>query len=253
MANLLVNAVKYSPENSEVTFSVGVEGEQALITVSDLGAGMSASLLKRIFDPFVQGASTIDFSRGGMGVGLTLVKTIIKLHSGTIKASSPGEGLGSTFTCEIPISKLPIQSTQEKQSEAAKSDSSISIVVVEDEDDIRDMMTLLLEMEGHRVIAVSDGLSAVTAIEVEKPELAFIDIGLPELDGYEVMSQLQRLGCDKRTYCVALTGFGQQKDLQRSIDAGFRKHITKPVNSEDLESSIHAAIRLREKGQLPQT
>ncbi len=251
IVNLLVNAIKYTPESGEVELRVSSSNGAAEILVLDNGAGMSPGLLKRIFDPFVQGDVTIDFSQGGMGVGLTLVKTIVELHDGEISASSEGEGKGSSFHCAIPLSNESIVQPKDRVDSildtAPAAAPPLKILVVEDEIDIREMMSLVLEMDGHQVIAVDNGLSALTTIEVEKPDLAFIDIGLPELDGYEVMKRLRETGRDQHTLCVALTGFGQQKDVQRSESAGFHRHITKPVGNEDLRTSIADAIKLSER------
>ncbi|MEM9410674.1 MAG: chemotaxis protein CheB [Planctomycetota bacterium] len=251
IANLLVNAVKYTPENGEIDFRIEAENGVVEIAVRDNGSGMEPKLLKRIFEPFVQGDTTIDFSQGGMGVGLTLVKTIVTLHDGEVFAESEGVGKGSLFRFTLPLSSEQL-GTSENRSVALTPDVEtdavkLRVVVVEDEADIRDMMTLVLEMDGHQVIAVEDGLSAVTAIEVEKPDLAFIDIGLPELDGYEVMARLKEKGCEEHTLCIALTGFGQQKDISRSKAAGFHRHITKPVSNEDLQLSISDAISFKEQ------
>jgi two-component system CheB/CheR fusion protein len=247
IVNLLVNAIKYTQATGEVNLDVNIVKNQAQVSVIDNGAGMSSDLLKRIFEPFVQGDSTLDLSQGGMGVGLTLVNTIVGLHEGQIVAESEGEGLGSHFRVTLPLSDQKIVES-DKQTNAIEpqlASHALKVVLVEDEPDAREMMTLLLEMDGHQIIAVADGLSAVTAIEIEKPTLALVDIGLPELDGYGVMSRLKKAQCDQHTFCVALTGFGQQQDIERSMAVGFHMHITKPISSEDLARVISEAALFR--------
>ncbi len=244
LVNLLVNAVKYTPSGGEVQFSVGTEDGQVVITVADNGMGMESQLVSRVFDPFVQGKDTIDRAEGGMGVGLTLVKSLVELHDGSIVAQSDGLGKGSTFTVTIPISEEEILSN-ETSSAAEVQIPSLKIVIVEDNADSRAMLKLALEMDGHKVIAASDGLSGLTAIEVEKPDVAYIDIGLPEMDGYEVAERLCAKNCNEETLLVALTGFGQIKDVDRAISAGFHRHITKPVDAHELEETLTRAAELR--------
>jgi two-component system CheB/CheR fusion protein len=242
--NLLVNSIKYTPSGGEVQFSVEQEDDNVVIKVSDNGVGMEPKLVKRVFDPFVQGENTIDRAEGGMGVGLTLVKSLVDLHDGWIVAASEGQEKGSTFTVTIPLSKDQIAAGSENMSHQVQI-PSLKIVIVEDNDDSREMLKLALEMDGHQVIAAADGLSGLTAIEVEKPDIAFVDIGLPEMDGYEVARRLCDKNCNERTYLVALTGFGQVNDVDRARGAGFHQHITKPVDAHELETALALAARLR--------
>ena len=206
---------------------------------------MSAQLLERVFEPFVQGENTIDRAEGGMGVGLTLVKSLVELHEGSIIAESEGIGKGSTFTVTLPISQEEIVQDSD-QSQSDLEIPPLNIVIVEDNDDSRSMLQLALEMDGHKVIAAADGLSGLTAIEVEKPDIAFVDIGLPEIDGYEVASRLCSKNIHERTILVALTGFGQLKDVERAQESGFHQHITKPVDAHELKKALSAAAQKRE-------
>jgi two-component system CheB/CheR fusion protein len=240
VVNLLVNAVKYTHHGGDVELSIEQSGDQVTITVTDTGAGMTDKLLKRIFDPFVQGENTIDQAQGGMGVGLTLVKSLVALHGGEITAESEGLDQGSTFSVALPLSS----SVPEDSATSTTSPVDIpplKIVIVEDNQDSRAMLQLVLEMDGHRVIAVEDGLSGLTAIEVEKPDIAFVDIGLPEMDGYEVARRLCEKGLNNQTMLVALTGFGQQRDIDLSRSSGLEMHITKPVDGHELEHALYLA------------
>lgn len=240
LVNLLVNAVKYTPHGGEVQLSIEQEDDQVVIKIIDNGMGMSPQLLKRVFEPFVQGENTIDRAEGGMGVGLTLVKSLVELHEGTITAESGGLDNGSSFTISIPISREQIVLASQPLLPEIEI-PPLKIVIVEDNDDSRSMLKLALEMDGHRVIAAVDGLSGLTAIEAEKPDIAFVDIGLPEMDGYEVASRLCLKNINEHTLLVALTGFGQLKDVERAQSAGFHQHITKPVDAHELETTLAKA------------
>jgi two-component system CheB/CheR fusion protein len=244
VVNLLVNAVKYTPKGGAVQISLEEYDNHVVIKVVDNGVGMNAQLVKRVFDPFVQGENTIDRAEGGMGVGLTLVKSLVELHDGSIIAESEGEGKGSTFTVTIPLSQNQVDANDEYANHEVLI-PSLNIVIVEDNADSREMLKLALEMDGHKVIAAADGLSGLTAIEVEKPDIAFVDIGLPEIDGYEVAQRLCANNCDQRTLLVALTGFGQISDVDRAKSSGFHLHITKPVDEHQLETTIARAALLR--------
>ncbi len=241
--NLLINAIKYTPAGGSVDLAINRVGDEVVASVTDTGAGMTERLIRRIFEPFVQGENTIDRAEGGMGVGLTLVKSLVELHGGQITAESPGLEQGSTFTVSVPISDAEILDHADAASESPMHAPAMKIVIVEDNADSRAMLQLALEMDGHTVIATHDGLAGLTTIEAEKPDVAFIDIGLPEIDGYEVARRLCQKGMNKHTMLFALTGFGQLKDIERALEAGFDHHITKPVNSHKLEQALARAAR----------
>lgn len=238
--NLLVNAVKYTPTGGQIDLTIQRVESSAKIAVSDNGAGMSPQLVNRIFDPFVQGEDTLHRSQGGMGVGLTLVKSLVELHGGTISAASPGLDQGSTFSVALPLTDQKLIEG-EVHGEVDLEIPPLKIVIVEDNVDSRAMLKLALEMDGHNVVAVEDGLSGLTAIDAEKPQIAFVDIGLPEMDGYEVARRLCAKQLNERTMLVALTGFGQLQDVEKAIDAGFHHHITKPVDAHELETILARA------------
>ncbi len=243
LVNLLVNAVKYTPTGGNVQLSIEQEGGRVVMKVTDDGTGISPQLLKRIFEPFVQGENTIDRAEGGMGVGLTLVKSLVELHEGTIIAESEGLGKGCTFTVSLPLSHEQIDSASDFLVPEIEI-PSLKIVIVEDNEDSRSMLQLALEMDGHKVTAAVDGLSGLTAIEAEKPDIAYVDIGLPEMDGYEVASRLCAKNINDHTLLIALTGFGQLKDVERAQQAGFHQHITKPVDADELETTLARAAKM---------
>lgn len=226
-----------------------------MIRVTDTGIGMSRNLLQRIFDPFVQGNEAVDQSEGGMGLGLTLVRSLVEMHNGVIRAHSDGPGKGSEFTVELPLSLPPRDdSAPPKTSDAVEVDTAgLKLLVVEDNKDDRDMMEMLLKSYGYEVIVAGDGLSALTSLELERPDVAFVDIGLPEMDGYEVARRARRrLGAD--TAClVALTGYGRPADQQKARDAGFDQHLTKPVDMESLCGLVVETKCTREKSNTRRT
>ncbi len=231
--NLLLNAAKYTPNGGRVAISLHRAGEAAEIGVHDNGIGISAGMLDRIFELFVQSASTAEGSGGGMGVGLTLVKHLVELQGGTVTASSAGPGRGSTFVVRLPL-------TQARPRQAAPpppvlpESTNTRIVLVEDNADARGMLKALLELDGYQVVAEEDGRRGVAAILRERPDVALVDIGLPELDGYGVARQIRGSSAGYGVYLVALTGYGQEKDHAAIMEAGFDEHLVKPVDMDDL-------------------
>lgn len=242
--NLINNAAKYSPPGSPIFVTIRSENGAAVISVRDEGAGISAEFLPRIFEPFVQSDETLDRSEGGLGVGLTLVKSLVELHHGTIEAFSEGRDRGSLFVIHIPL-------TNSRPTEGASKEPSVElsvsgaivrraarIVLVEDIDDNREMLKAILELDGHKVIAADNGESGCGAILEHQPDLALIDIGLPGIDGYEVARQVRKNLTGKDVKLVALTGYGQQSDIAHALAAGFDAHLVKPVNPIQLAALI---------------
>lgn len=231
--NLLVNAAKYTPIGGHVALTIGCDGEAAEIRVQDDGIGISADMLDRIFELFVQSESTADGSGGGMGVGLTLVKHLVELQGGTVTAESDGTGQGSTFVVRLPLTQESPPETP-PASPVPQTARDTKIVLVEDNADARGMLKSLLELDGYRVVAEEDGRHGVESILREKPDVALVDIGLPELDGYGVAREVRGSPSNDDVYLVALTGYGQQKDHAAVLEAGFDEHLVKPVNMDEL-------------------
>jgi two-component system CheB/CheR fusion protein len=245
--NLLVNAVKYTPPGGRIDFSLRRRGDEVRIRVRDTGVGMSKELQRRVFEMFVQGNETLDRSEGGMGVGLTLVRTLVQMHGGTVRARSAGPGKGSEFVVDLPLSQPPAQPADapDAPEPAACDTTHLELLIVEDEDDARDMLRMLLETYGYHVTAAADGLAALRAMEVERPDVAFIDIGLPELDGYGVARRVRKTDAIKAMHLVALTGYGQPADRKKARDAGFDDHLTKPVQMDALFRILEQVARCR--------
>ena len=212
------------------------EGESAIIRVADQGEGLAAGMEVRIFDLFVQGERGLDRSAGGLGVGLALVKRLTELHGGTVSATSAGPGLGSTFTVRLPVVLAPSEAAQPSAPAAAP--SSRRVLIIEDNDDTRQMLHEVLQMSGHVVREARDGASGLALASEARPDVALIDIGLPDVDGYEVARRLRAAAGGRRMGLIALTGYGQAEDQQRAFAAGFDAHLTKPVAPERLKQVI---------------
>jgi signal transduction histidine kinase/DNA-binding response OmpR family regulator len=240
LTNLLSNAARYTPPGGRVRLSAQRDGEHALVTVSDDGFGIDASVLPRVFDLFVQAASGSRRKHGGLGLGLTLVRELIAMHGGTVTATSAGLGLGSTFTVRLPILSVALRPAP-KAVEIKTNASAVDILVVEDNEDARDMLEAYLQCRRHRVAVAADGIAGLAQLGELQPTIAFVDIGLPGLDGHEVARRFRARYPNARTRLVALTGFGQPDDRRAALEAGFDEHLVKPVASSRLEHEIGQA------------
>jgi two-component system CheB/CheR fusion protein len=232
-ANLLSNASKYSARGSDVRLEILKEEDDVVIRVSDKGRGIAPEQLPRMFELFVQGEQSLDRSEGGLGIGLTLMKTLVELHGGQVEAHSDGPGCGSVFAVRLPLAA--------PAAEVAAHDGKPSsgpvrtVVVVEDQDDARLMMKLLLERLGVTVYTAENGAEGVDLINRVKPELALVDLGLPIMSGFDLARQLRHHGDGCATRLVAVSGYGQDADIQAALEAGFDEHLTKPADRERLE------------------
>jgi signal transduction histidine kinase/CheY-like chemotaxis protein len=239
ITNLLSNSMKFTPRGGAITVTVRREQENAVLRVADQGTGISAELLPRVFDLFVQGDRNLDRRLGGLGVGLSLVRRLVDLHGGQVEAASEGPGRGSIFTVRLPA-RIDAPRPLRESSCATAETPRKRILVVEDNADNREMMRILLETSGHEVHDAGDGVSGVELAVQLEPDTVLIDIGLPGIDGYEVARQIRsKLG--DRSRLIALSGYGQQKDRERAFDAGFDDHLLKPVDPARLVSVLAAA------------
>jgi signal transduction histidine kinase len=232
LSNLVVNAVKYTPEGGKVHIEVGAQDGAAVLTVADDGIGMTAELAAQSFELFVQGKRDLDRAYGGLGIGLTLVRRLAELHGGSAEAHSDGVGRGSRFTVRFPSIAAPEREAPapEAQPPAAPRD----ILLVEDNADARASLQALLELGGHRVRSAADGAAGLAQLLAAPPDIALIDIGLPKMDGYEVARRARRELAGACPYLVAITGYGAPEDRERALEAGFDEHVTKPVDTAAL-------------------
>lgn len=236
-ANLLGNAAKYTPRGGRVSLALRREDGHAVIEVGDDGMGIPADMLDSVFDLFVQSHRTLDRSAGGLGVGLTLARWLVALHGGTIEAKSDGEGKGSSFRV-----RLPLTASDDKSEAAAQERSRIpagsKIVVVEDNADSRELLCEFLARVGFECHTAENGVEAIALIEEVNPDVAILDVGLPEMDGYEVARRLRADPRRSQLYLIALTGYGRTSDRTASHDAGFDEHLVKPVQPDTLLSVL---------------
>jgi signal transduction histidine kinase len=236
--NLLNNAIKYTAAGGHIDVAVDAEGGQAVVRVRDTGVGLAPEMIHRVFDLFTQVEGTLDRSKGGMGIGLTLVRSLIGLHGGSVSAESAGLGRGSVFTVRLPrlvADSVALDQRAERKSEARRDDSgsvptqTFDVLIVEDNEDSRELLATILKKRGHKVFTAEDGPSGVEAALARKPRVLLVDIGLPGLDGYGVARKV-RAALGREVYLVAITGYGQPEDRQRALEAGFDLHLTKPVD-----------------------
>jgi PAS domain S-box-containing protein len=240
VGNLLSNALKFSPPEKRVRVSVSAEDTSAVLRVTDEGAGIDPDLLSDIFDLFVQADDTIDRAKGGLGIGLTLVRRLVELHGGTVEASSDGVGHGATFTVRLPMVSVPAAADTGTQLSDHRRPSR-RVLLVDDHADVREMYALVLQSAGHDVVEAEDGNGALAVLRTARPDVAFIDIGLPQMDGYELARQIRSDPSGRGLTLIALTGYGFPEDVARSRAAGFDRHLVKPATFEDLLGELAAA------------
>jgi signal transduction histidine kinase/ActR/RegA family two-component response regulator len=233
VANLVGNALKFTPAGGTVRVSVGQAGDDAVLEVSDTGVGMSEELRARVFELFVQGDAALDRGKGGLGIGLTLVRRLAELHGGTASTASDGPGLGASFAVRLPAVAAPAQSTA--QAVAATPAAGRDVLIVEDNADAAETLRRLLELAGHRVRVARDGVAGLEALRSGSAQIALIDIGLPRMDGYELARCIRAtLDGRSRPFMVAVTGYGLPEDRSRALAAGFDEHLTKPIDAAAL-------------------
>jgi CheY-like chemotaxis protein len=208
--------------------------------VQDSGVGIGPELLPRVFDLFAQGETALDRKRGGLGIGLTLVRRLVELHGGTVEAASDGPGRGSTFTVRLPL--VPASSPDpEPATVESPAAHGRRVLIVEDNAPAREMLRVALELAGHAVYEAADGPGGVEAAEQLRPHAALVDIGLPGLDGYQVARRIRASRVGKRMLLIALTGYSQPRDRERSFEAGFDAHLVKPVDPGQLSRLLARA------------
>jgi signal transduction histidine kinase/ActR/RegA family two-component response regulator len=242
LSNLLTNAAKYTDEGGDIALIVTATAQEILMTVRDTGIGLDPAVIPQLFEMFSQVESALERAEGGLGIGLALVKGLVGLHGGRVEASSAGPGRGSEFTIHLP-STLVVAAQPAGAGDGALSLESIppkpcKILVADDNRDAADSLSLVLEMAGHEVYTAHDGQEALAAARAHQPGIAILDIGMPDMSGYEVASAIRREPWGDRAYLLAVTGWGQTEDKERARLAGFDEHLTKPVDPDRLEKLI---------------
>jgi CheY-like chemotaxis protein/two-component sensor histidine kinase len=244
IGNLLNNAGKFTDRGGVIALSVARSGDQVVITVRDNGIGIDPDDLPRVFDMFAQVDTSLERSRDGLGIGLTLVKTLTEMHGGTVIARSDGRGRGSTFSVTLPMAatdlSVPVSAPLTK---AGPVPSSRRVLIVDDNPDGAESLALLLEFSGYEVHRASDGEEGLVAAHRLQPDVVLLDIGLPRLNGYEVCARLRQSETTRDLMLIALTGWGQEEDRTRSRAAGFDAHLVKPVDHDRLLALLAIAPR----------
>jgi PAS domain S-box-containing protein len=248
LSNLLTNAAKYTEPQGHIQLTVRREGQQAVLSVRDDGIGIASDMLPEIFELFVQADHSSTRSQGGLGVGLTLVKNLVEMHGGSVEARSAGLGQGSDFIVCLPsvvesIPAVPVHNVPQM----SDSESKLRLLVVDDNKDAASSLAALLRLQGHDVRIANCGAGALETVVDFKPDLVMLDIGMPEMDGYEVSRRMRKTPGLENTVLAALTGWGQVEDRQRSADAGFDHHLMKPPEPTALEKLLSDVKRALSK------
>jgi PAS domain S-box-containing protein len=246
IGNLLHNAQKFTDEGGKVELSVFREDKNAVICVRDNGIGIRQEMLSIVFDPFTQADNSLDRSNGGLGLGLSIVRSIAQLHGGSAAAFSEGLGKGSSFLIRLPL--IDKEENAEESPYPCNGDvCPLKILLIENSLDYADLLRSILEKEGHLCVSVQDGIQGMEKAIEFLPDAVFCDIGLPVMDGFEVARRLRSEPSLKNAFLIALTGYAEQRDVQTALEAGFHIHISKPADLAAIRNALHEAIALRVK------
>ncbi len=242
-ANLLNNAAKYTPRGGRVAIDMRREKGMAVVTISDNGMGIAAPMLGAIFDMFVQVSDTARTAQGGLGIGLTLVKSLVDLHGGSVTASSEGLARGSSFVVQLPLVPEARADTPPASPAAAIQRLAHRVLIVDDNQEAADTLVQLIDCLGADACSAYDGEQALRLAVEYRPTMAFLDIGMPGMDGYELAARLRATPALSGLKMVALTGWGQSDDRQKIAEAGFDEHLVKPAHIDQIEALLVAAAR----------
>jgi CheY-like chemotaxis protein/two-component sensor histidine kinase len=242
VGNLLTNAAKYTEANGHIRLTAEREKDLALLKVRDNGIGIASDMLPHVFELFVQADHTSTKAQGGLGIGLTLVKNLVEMHEGTVEAHSEGLGKGCEFIVRLPLMVRERQQPNENnngesQLEPARA-SGHRLLVVDDNKDAAISLSMLLRLQGHEVRVAHDGSAALEMTKTYSPDMVFLDIGMPGMDGYEVARRIRRQPGLEKVVLAALTGWGQQEDRRRTAEAGFDHHLIKPPEPKLIEGLL---------------
>jgi PAS domain S-box-containing protein len=243
LSNLLNNAAKFTPKTGRITLGASLEGGAVVIRVRDTGVGIAPEQMPRLFQIFSQAGSPLERAKGGLGIGLSLARSLVELHDGTIEARSEGLERGSEFIVRLPVLRLPEPSELAASRSAGVYSGAVRrVLVVDDVADSVDSLAALLRMDGNIVQTAADGLEAVRKAEAFKPDLVFLDLGLPNLNGFEACQLIRKQPWGRGVVIVALTGWGQDDDRRRTLGAGFDAHLVKPVQYETLRALLASPL-----------
>jgi PAS domain S-box-containing protein len=242
LLNLLHNATKYTPHGGHITLRATCDDDYTVICVRDSGVGIARVDLGRVFEMFSQVSGSAEHSQGGLGIGLALVRGLVALHDGTIEACSEGPGKGSEFVVRLPVVRArPKEEAMPPAFAAQPPKGRCRVVVIDDNQDAAESLAMLLELEGHEVRVAGNGLAGLELVRNSDAEVVLIDIGLPDIDGYGVARCIRQQPWGRKLLLVAVSGWGQERDRQAAADAGFDRHLTKPVDIGELTALLQAA------------
>ncbi|OOO01303.1 MAG: Autoinducer 2 sensor kinase/phosphatase LuxQ [Chromatiales bacterium USCg_Taylor] len=250
-ANLLNNAAKYTEEGGRIRLAAERQGSEVAVSVKDTGIGITSKILPRVFEVFTQSKRALMRSQGGLGIGLSLVKGLVELHGGSIEARSDGAGRGSEFVVRLPVvgEKLVQEPAQAGEDEQPKPVMKCRVLVADDSRDSADSLAMFLKIKGYEVGTAYDGEQAVEAAEALRPDVVLLDIGMPNLDGYDACRRIRQQPWGQGMFLIALTGWGQEEDRRRTEEAGFNQHVVKPVDPAALMKLL-ASLSAKQGGQL---
>ncbi|MEA3208282.1 MAG: hypothetical protein QOE70_1339 [Chthoniobacter sp.] len=240
--NLLTNAAKYTPAGGRINLSARREGGELVMTVRDNGIGIAPQRLPEMFQLFAQGERSIARSEGGLGIGLTIVQKLAEMHGGRVDGQSDGPNLGSTFTIRLPAAAAPIPSNGKGPARAEQNGKGLRVLIVDDNADTAQALARLLARIGHQIVLAHDGAQALERAREQAPQAILLDIGLPGMDGFEVAQRLRGEPSCSGALIIAVTGYGQDEDRQRALDAGFDHHLVKPVDLDELKRLLRDRI-----------
>jgi CheY-like chemotaxis protein len=237
--NLLDNAAKYTPEGGEIRLRALRDGNRAVVSVRDNGIGVPSGMQSRIFDMFTRAHPSDRIKSSGLGIGLALARQLVRLHEGHIEVRSEGNGRGSEFVVTLPVSQSkPMEGPVTERVSTAAKQAKQRILVVDDNRDAAESLAMILGMSGSDVDVALGGPQALEKIATFAPDIVFMDIGMPGMDGYEVAERIRAVPSCDQLVLVALTGWGQAEDRERAMKAGFDQHLTKPVDPADLDQVL---------------
>jgi CheY-like chemotaxis protein len=238
LSNLLGNALKFTPPSGHVQLVIGQDGDDALLEVVDDGIGIDPKLLPFVFDPFVQGEQMLGRTAGGLGLGLAIVKALVELHGGTVGAHSAGVGQGCRFVVRLPLARSAHADAVPEVPASAPPRAPTKLLVVDDNVDAAESITLLLQEHGFDVRTATSGEDALAQLDGFAPSGILADIGLPTIDGYELCKRVRARPGGEEIRLVALTGYGRHEDRAKAVSAGFDAHLAKPVTPQTLLSTL---------------
>jgi CheY-like chemotaxis protein/anti-sigma regulatory factor (Ser/Thr protein kinase) len=245
VSNLLTNAAKYTPPGGTIGIAAEAQGDEVVLRVSDTGIGMTPEVLASAFETFVQGRQGVDRAQGGLGLGLSIVRSLTARHGGSVHAESEGTGRGSTLTVRLPRvegDRAAAHDTLRPASPTLRSEKEKSVLVVDDNEDAATLLAEALTCRGHQVRVAHDAVAALRLAADQAFDVALLDIGLPVMDGYELAGRLRQLRHLTRVSLIALTGYGQDADRRKSLAAGFQHHLVKPVNLTVLNRIVDGSV-----------